>query len=84
MINKRSLKHRLMAIRFAIWDLHLYLDTHCGDMKARELMERYIEKYRELLPEYECKYGPITFTEASSPAAWLSSPFPWENTGSDN
>ena len=46
MINsKTNLKHRLMAVRFAIWDLHLYLDTHMGDCTAMELIEEYKKKY---------------------------------------
>ena len=46
MINTKSnLKHRLMAVRFAIWDLHLYLDTHMGDCAATELIESYKKKY---------------------------------------
>ena len=71
-----------MAIRFAIWDLHLYLDTHCGDEEAAELTEKYTEKYRQLLKEYECKYGPLTADDAYG-ACWLKGPFPWVNGGSD-
>ncbi len=82
MINKNSLKHRIMAIRFAIWDLHLYLDTHCGDVQATELLEKYKEKYAELLNEYVCKYGPITFSQGTT-QQWLNCPFPWVNTGSE-
>ena len=83
MINtKANLKHRLMAVRFAIWDLHLYLDTHCGDEEAAELIEKYMEKYRQLLKEYECKYGPLCAGDSYG-ACWLKSPFPWVNSGSD-
>ena len=61
MINTKSnLKHRLMAVRFAIWDLHLYLDTHRGDCTAMELVENYKKKYLEMLDEYICQYGPLT------------------------
>lgn len=83
MINtKTNLKHRLMAVRFAIWDLHLYLDTHCGDTEAMELINKYMEKYRELLREYQCKYGPISIKEGHS-SQWIKNPFPWVNSGSD-
>lgn len=83
MINTKSnLKHRLMAVRFAIWDLHLYLDTHCGDEEAMALIKRYTEKYRELLREYQCKYGPLTADEGHG-APWIKTPFPWVNSGSD-
>lgn len=83
MINTKSnLKHRLMAVRFAIWDLHLYLDTHCGDAQATELMNKYMEKYRELLKEYMCKYGPLSVKDGHG-TAWIKTPFPWVNNGSD-
>lgn len=80
--SKNSLKHRLMSVRFAMWELHLYLDTHCGDMQAAELLNRYTEKYEELLKEYQCKYGPISVKDGYG-AKWLKSPFPWVNSGSD-
>lgn len=82
MINTKSnLKHRLMAIRFAIWDLHLYLDTHPGDCAATELIEKYKKQYEKVLPEYICRFGPLTAEDCSE--KWLCSPFPWVNTGSD-
>ncbi len=83
MINtKSSLKHRLMAVRFAIWDLHLYLDTHCNDEEATELIKKYMEKYCGLLKEYRCKYGPLTADEGHA-EPWVKTPFPWVNSGSD-
>ena len=80
--TKNSLRHRLMSVRFAMWELHLYLDTHCSDMQAAELLNKYTEKYRELLKEYECKYGPISAMDGYG-AMWLKSPFPWVNSGGD-
>ena len=83
MINTKSnLKHRLMSVRFAIWDLHLYLDTHMGDCAATELIESYKKKYLELLQEYICQYGSLTAGGEKS-EKWLCTPFPWVNTGSD-
>lgn len=83
MIDTRmNLRHRLMAIRFAIWDLHLYLDTHCGDRQAAELISKYKEKYKEVLREYQCKYGPLTAT-GDYGELWLKTPFPWVNEAGD-
>lgn len=83
MINtKNNLKHKVMALRFAIWDLHLYLDTHECDKKARELLEDYVEQYHEIIDEYLCKYGPISIKDDNRDK-WLCTPFPWVNTGSD-
>ena len=83
MINTRSsLKHRLMAIRFAMWDLHLYLDTHKGDCTAAELVESYRKKYFEILEEYVSQYGPLT-ADCEQSEKWLCSPFPWVNQAGD-
>lgn len=83
MLNtKNNLKHRIMAIRFAIWDLHLYLDTHQCDRAAMELIKKYKMQYMELLEEYECKYGCISAKDCHG-ENWLSKPFPWDNSGSD-
>ncbi len=83
MINtKTNLKHRIMAVRFAIWDLHLYLDTHMGDCTAMELIEKYKKQLCHLTEEYTCKYGPINITDDNA-EKWLMSSFPWVNSGSD-
>lgn len=83
MINtKANLKHRIMAIRFAIWDLHLYLDTHMGDCTALELTEKYKKQLHQLMDEYICQYGPLT-PEDDNAEKWLCTPFPWVNSGSD-
>lgn len=77
-MNQNNLRHRLMMLRFSMWDLHLYLDTHPCDKTAAELLEKYKEKYLCVLKEYECAYGPL------SPAGghgkdWLKGPWPWDN-----
>ena len=83
MINtKTNLRHRIMAIRFAIWDLHLYLDTHMGDCTALELTEKYKKQLQCLMDEYLCKYGLLNIADENSDK-WLFTPFPWVNNGSD-
>lgn len=83
MINtKTNLRHRIMAVRFAIWDLHLYLDTHMGDCTAMELIEKYKKKLCELMDEYTCQYGPLSIKDENADK-WLCTPFPWVNSGSD-
>ncbi len=71
-----------MAVRFAIWDLHLYLDTHCKDSAAEELLRKYEEQYKALKEEYECKYGCIS-SKGCKCENWLGKPFPWDNAGGD-
>ena len=82
MLNtKNNLKHRIMAIRFAIWDIHLYLDTHCPDSMAQDLLKKYEEQYMALIDEYESLYGCISIGGCDC-ENWLSKPFPWDNSGS--
>ncbi len=77
MINvNNNLKHELMAIRFSMWDLHLYLDTHKDCENARSLMETYKQKYERLLRDYIATYGPLTATGCDGDK-WLAKPFPW-------
>ncbi len=82
MVNTKNLKHKFMAVRFVMWELHLYLDTHPCDEDAMRLLERYKKQYENLLEEYKCQYGPLT-AECGSGEAWIGRPFPWVNTGSD-
>lgn len=78
--SKSNLMHRLMAMRFSMWDLHLYLDTHPCDKTAAELLEKYKEKYPALLAEYEEKYGPISAANAHG-EDWTKAPWPWQTGG---
>lgn len=75
--DKTNLKFRLKAIRFSMWDLHLYLDTHPCDETAAELLENYREKYCCIKEEYEKAYGPLTH-ECCCGECWLKGPWPWE------
>ena len=82
-MNTNSLKFRFMAIRFSIWDLHLYLDTHPDDCKAMELLEKYYEKYADIKEEYCEKYGPYEVSFEGNGDNWLKAPWPWDNMKGD-
>ncbi|MGN0448344.1 MAG: spore coat protein CotJB [Acutalibacteraceae bacterium] len=81
MINQNNLKHRLMTLRFAIWDLHLYLDTHPEDEEKVCLLKSYKEKYISMLPEYENRYGALSSPMYGNNCEWISHPFPWIKGG---
>ncbi len=82
MINMKNLKHRLMAVRFVLWELQLYKDTHGCDCETQKLVEAFRRQYKELLKEYECKYGPLTSMHDEE-CMWTETPFPWVNCGGD-
>lgn len=75
--TKNNLKFRLQAIRFSMWDLHLYLDTHPCDRTAEKLLETYREKYCCIREEYENAFGPLT-PAGGHGEDWLKNPWPWE------
>lgn len=72
-----NLLNKLSAADFALWELHLYLDTHPTDLQALALCEQYEDKCRLLEREYEEKYGPLTADDAHG-IEWCKDPWPWE------
>ena len=80
-MKNNSLKMRFMAIRFAMWDLHLYLDTHPNDEAAVRLLRQYEEQYEEIAAAYAEQFGPFEPSAAGSGASWLKAPWPWTNCG---
>lgn len=80
MSEKNMLLRKIWAASFAMWELHLYLDTHPRDMTAMALHNKNKQKHAVLLEEYQSKYGPLnTFNEdTNNKWQWISDPWPWE------
>lgn len=83
MKKRDKLLRGISAAQFALWELHVYLDTHATDLEAIALHEKYEKKYRTLKHEYEAEYGPLTPTAGES-ITWLQEPWPWEPEGRDD
>ena len=82
-MNERDkLLKKLSAAQFAVWELHLYLDTHPCDKSAVELCQKHTEEAEALQQEYVKKYGALK-AESCNTAEWLSDPWPWDITGSE-
>lgn len=81
MKDGNSLSITLSAVQFAMWELHLYLDTHPEDIGALKLHSKYEEKYLKLKDEYEAKYGPLYSNSDSPGVHWLKNPWPWDYEG---
>ena len=75
-----ELANEIAAVRFALIDLGLYLDTHPDDKKAFSLFRELVGKAKQLVNEYQREYGPLSaFASAeSSSFDWLECPWPWE------
>lgn len=82
-MTKAELSNNLSAVEFAMWDLHLYLDTHPGDLNAVGLYNKYYKKYLVLREEYESVCGKLSQITAQG-VEWLRDPWPWEKCGCDS
>ena len=77
-MNKREAAMRkLQSAKFALLELHLYLDTHPEDLEAIAAYKKYEAKYTMLLNEFEEKYGAVSWLSAPG-VAWLKNPWPWD------
>lgn len=70
----------IMALGFVIKELNLYLDTHCDDSEAFQMLQKIIALYSEGRREYVKKYGPLSIRDSiyTDSYKWLCDPWPWE------
>ena len=79
MTEQESLLRRINANQFAMWELHIYLDTHPGDCTAAEKLAEYRRETADLVAKYEEAYGPINQNSMNTSRwAWIAEPWPWE------
>lgn len=78
-MKREELLEKISQYCFAVWELHIYLDTHPSDMAALMRLNRFKKKANELRAEYESKYGPLTVQDGSG-ETWLNDPWPWERS----
>lgn len=83
MSKRESLLRQLSSAQFALWELHIYLDTHPTDLEAISLHEKYEKKLAVLKKEFEANFGPLTPTVGEG-VNWLQDPWPWEAEGREN
>lgn len=81
MKDMNNMRTTLSAVQFAMWELHLYLDTHPEDISALKMYNKYEEKYLALRDEYENKFGPLYSSRGTPGVRWLKNPWPWEYEG---
>ena len=76
-MTKRDMMLRnLGAAQFALWEMHLYLDTHPWDLQMVEMHSKSTERYKALRCEFEEKFYPLTAASAQG-VEWLKGPWPW-------
>jgi spore coat protein JB len=80
MTDKDMLLRKISALSFAMWELHIFLDTHPNDMTAMAMLNKNKQRYDALVQEYQSKYGPLnTFdVDTNNKWQWIADPWPWE------
>lgn len=82
MSEKEKLLSKLRGVDFAMWELHIFLDTHPDDKDAMMLLNKYKKKREVLVTEYQSKYGPLNTLDVTTDNRWewINSPWPWETS----
>ena len=86
MVTKHELDKQIMAVRFSLYELGLFLDSHPCDSQAMQLRGLYKAQLRKLIDEYEQCYGTYVLTQNDvhdSWQEWVNTPWPWEYTKED-
>ncbi|MDR3645778.1 MAG: spore coat protein CotJB [Clostridia bacterium] len=80
MSEKMALMNKISEVSFAMYELHLFLDTHPNDATAMALLNKYSDTRNALAAEYQSKYGPLNTYDVDTNNKWLwnADPWPWE------
>lgn len=80
MNEKEMLLRKIRSIDFAIWEVHIFLDTHPNDTEGLALFAKYSKRRDILVAEYEQKYGPLDMRSVTNDTRWkwVSDPWPWD------
>jgi spore coat protein JB len=75
-----DLGDELAAVRFALIDLSLFLDTHPDDREALRLFAEYRDRLALLERRYAATVGPLTTGDVSGKNGWTwgEGPMPFE------
>ena len=75
-----TLRHQIQALSFAVDELGLYLDTHSTDQDAVDLFNQYVERYEDVVQQYESQFGALTQMSSAMEGTydWLKDPWPWD------
>lgn len=82
MNQREKLLRNISSVQFALWELHLYLNTHPTDLEALAMHEQYEMKLMKLRREFEENYEPLTPMTGEG-VDWLKNPWPWDVEGDE-
>lgn len=78
--NEEQLSDEIAALRFALIELTLFLDTHPSDGEALALFSEYNDKLLALSEQYVNLFGPLTVQDVTGKNGWTwgLTPMPFE------
>ena len=68
--SEGELANEIAAVRFALIDLGMYLDTHPECEEALRLFSEYNRKYGELCSTYASLFSPLRMTDVCGRRGW--------------
>lgn len=82
MSERDMMIQKIRAADFAMWEVHLFLDTHPNDTDALALLAKYTKRRDALVDEFEKKFGPLSMRNITSGTRWqwIDNPWPWDLT----
>ncbi|OJU14895.1 MAG: hypothetical protein BGN88_06450 [Clostridiales bacterium 43-6] len=80
MNERERLLRRIAEVGFAMFELHLFLDTHPYDRAALQMFDSYQREEEALRLEFNSKYGPLNTMDVSQSNMWqwVKDPWPWD------
>ncbi len=78
--TEEQLSNEIAAVRFALIELTLFLDTHPCDAQALALFTEYRDKLLALSEQYVSLFGPLEIYDVSGKNGWTwgLTPMPFE------
>lgn len=70
----------LQNASFAMTELGLYMDTHCGEPGAMSMYRQYQARRQNAIEALNRQYGPVTSNDVNDPVnwTWTCNAWPWE------
>ncbi len=78
--SKATLLRRIQICDLALFEAHLFLNTHPNDQEALAYYSKHLELREKAMKEYVKKYGPLTAGQYDGGPTWkwIQGPWPWE------
>ncbi len=80
MENRAMLLRRVQISDLALFEAHLFLNTHPEDKDALAYYSKYLAIREKAVKEYVKKYGPLTAGQYDGGPRWkwIDGPWPWQ------